>query len=147
MPAARLDRLAEHLRRAESRLAASGAALEQMRGEARSWKTKAEDAQERLKEAVSRAKELERAASDLQREIKRRDAAMEKDAARYAQRVAGVEALPERLAAADRELVAVRDLLMAVETKLEILEAAANALDVRTRAAIAPADSTTTTPA
>ena len=69
---------------------------------------------------------------------------MRKDADRYARRVAAVDGLQDRLAAMEREVVTARDDLMAVETKMEILEAAANALDLRTRAAIAPGDSDAT---
>ena len=148
MTAASYDRVAERLRKSESRLASASAEVEQLRADARGWKAKAEDAHARLKtatdDAARLAKEFEQATSDLQRQSQRQDAAMQKDAGRYARRVAGVEALQERLVAAERELAAARDQLMAVETKMDILEAAANVLDVRTRAALTPGDSATT---
>jgi hypothetical protein len=49
-----------------------------------------------------------------------------------------VQSLRARLAEAERELMVAREHLMAIEVKLDILEGAANVLDVRTRAAIAP---------
>jgi len=141
------DRLADRLRKTESRLAKADRELEQLRADARTWKAKAEDAHARLKsaaeEATRRTKELEHAMSELRQHIARQDAAMEKDANRYARRVAAVDALHDRLVATERELVAARDELMAVETKLDILEAAANVLDVRTRAMLDRSDATT----
>jgi len=46
------------------------------------------------------------------------------------------ESLRTRLIEAERELMVAREHLMAIEVKLDILEGAANVLDVRTRAAI-----------
>jgi chromosome segregation ATPase len=142
--AARYDSVAARLRKTESRLANAAAALEELRADAQAWKARAEDAHARLKAAADQAKALERATSDLQRQLQRQDTAMRKDADRYARRVAAVDGLQDRLAAMEREVVTARDDLMAVETKMEILEAAANALDLRTRAAIAPGDSDAT---
>jgi hypothetical protein len=47
-----------------------------------------------------------------------------------------IQSLRTRLAEAERELMVAREHLMAIEVKLDILEGAANVLDVRTRAAI-----------
>jgi|SRR5688572_24205521 len=141
------DRVADRLRKTESRLTKADAELEQLRADARAWKAKVEQAHARQKaaaeEAASRAVEFKQATSELQRQVHLKDQAMRKEADRYARRVAGVDALEGRLAAAERELVTARDQLMAVETKLDILEAAANVLDLRTRAALSPSDSTT----
>src|SRR5688500_5732207 len=131
--AAAYDRVADRLLKTESRLANADAELEQLRADARAWKTKAEEAHARLKtaaeEAASRAAEFKQETRELQHQVERQDETMKKDADRYARRVADVEALQGRLTEAERELVAARDQLMAVETKLDILEAAANVLD------------------
>lgn len=142
------DLVADRLKKAEARLAGAAADLEQLRADARAWKAKAEDAHARLKaaaeDAASRAQEFTHAMTELQRQVERQDATMQKDADRYAKRVAAVDALQDRLATAERELVAARDELMSVDTKLDILEAAANVLDLRTRAVLTRDDSTTT---
>ena len=142
------ERVADRLLQAESRLAKADAELEQLRVDARAWRAKAEEAHARLKaaaeEAANRVAEFKHATSELQRQVHMHDETMTKDADRYARRVADVEALQGRLIVAERELVTARDQLMTVETKLDILEAAANVLDLRTRAALTPSDSTTT---
>ena len=141
------DRVADRLLKAESRLAKADAELEQLRAAARAWKAKAEDAHARLKaaaeEAANKAAEFKHAISQLQRHVDLQDDTMRKDADRYARRISGVEVLQVRLNVAERELVTARDQLMTVDTKLDILEAAANVLDLRTRAALTPSDSTT----
>ena len=48
-------------------------------------------------------------------------------------RIQKARALDERLDRAERDLTAARDLLMAIEVKLDILEGAAQVLDARTR--------------
>jgi SMC interacting uncharacterized protein involved in chromosome segregation len=50
--------------------------------------------------------------------------------------VADLQSLNERLIVAERDLAAARELLMAVDVKLDILEGAANVLDVRTRSVV-----------
>jgi hypothetical protein len=50
--------------------------------------------------------------------------------------VADLQSLNERLSVAERDLAAARELLMAVDVKLDILEGAANVLDTRTRSVI-----------
>ena len=55
---------------------------------------------------------------------------------RMGQQITDLQLLHERLAVAERELTAARELLMAVEVKLDILEGAANVLDTRTRSVV-----------
>ncbi len=52
-------------------------------------------------------------------------------------RIQKAKALDERLDRAERDLTAARDLLMAIEVKLDILEGAAQVLDARTRRMLA----------
>lgn len=89
------------------------------------WKAKAT-------EAIARAKKFE---EDAKHQAKRAEK-FRMAAERMEERVAEVELLTARLKEAERELAVAREHLMAVEVKLDILEGAANVLDIRTRAAI-----------
>jgi alanyl-tRNA synthetase len=70
----------------------------------------------------------------------RKLAKTEESRAKLAERLRGQDselaALQERLTIAEGELTAAREQLMAVEVKLDILEGAANVLDLRTRVAV-----------
>ena len=92
--------------------------VDQLKAEAQSWKTRAGQANAR--------------SDALSSEIKQQAQLVEK----LQQRVHDGNAMQERLATAERDLVTARELLMAVDVKLDILEGAANVLDMRTRAAI-----------
>jgi hypothetical protein len=99
---------------------------QQARASAQEWKTKAT-------QSISRVRELEE-------ELKRQARIAEKSQAHLAEANARrdrIEDLRARLADTERELLVAREHLMAVEVKLDILEGAANVLDIRTRAAIA----------
>lgn len=82
-------------------------------------------------EAAARAKSLEFELKQQKKLAERSQVVVEK----LQLRDAAVAEMSERLAQAERELAAVREYLMAVEVKLDILEGAANVLDVRTRTA------------
>jgi hypothetical protein len=84
----------------------------------RDWKAKARQSKERLAR-------LSLTARDQARELEK-----------LRQQVRDLQSLHERLAVAERELAAARELLMAVEVKLDILEGAANVLDTRTRSVV-----------
>lgn len=99
---------------------------EQVKAESQIWK-------DRAREAIARADKL---ADDLNRQAKLLE--------RQQQQTTDSEKLRERLSLAERELIAAREQLMAVEVKLDILEGAANVLDVRTRAAISRQHTSTT---
>jgi chromosome segregation ATPase len=118
----------QQLRKAQAhaeKLAQSG---EDAKRENREWKTKAGDAERRMR--------------DLEREVARQTERVEKVRADLAaqlesERARVVElqdALRQRLVESDRDLLVARDHLMAIEVKLDILEGAANVLDGRTRA-------------
>ena len=89
------------------------------------WKTKSA-------EWKARAGKVEAHARALDEQLKRQMASAKEER----QRSADFDRLRERLEGAERELVTAREQLMAVEVKLDILEGAANVLDLRTRAAI-----------
>ena len=81
-------------------------------------KAKAREAKERLARLSLEIETKAREVKDLQRQV------------------ADLTALNERLVVAERDLAAARELLMAVDVKLDILEGAANVLDVRTRSVV-----------
>jgi hypothetical protein len=93
--------------------------------EANGWKTKSAEWKARASKLEARARALD---EQLQRQIA--------SAREERERTTEFERLRERLEIAERELVTAREQLMAVEVKLDILEGAANVLDLRTRAAI-----------
>ena len=99
---------------------------DQVKAETQIWK-------DRAREATARADKL---AEDLNRQTKLLE--------RQQQQTTDSEKLRERLSLAERELIAAREQLMAVEVKLDILEGAANVLDLRTRAAISRQHTSTT---
>ena len=115
--------------------------LDRARAEVGAWRGKADEAAKALKHSrheVEREKERfqkfrlqvekasEEAKSRTAHEAARRVAHDER-------RSAALHEVKERLVHAERELTVARENLMAVEVKLDILEGAANVLDVRTR--------------
>lgn len=101
---------------------------EELRTGAQLWK-------QRAGEASARIKALERDVARQARLTKEARAALE----RQRKRDDEFEELREQLATTERELIVAREHLMAVEVKLDILEGAANVLDIRTRAAVTQA--------
>jgi hypothetical protein len=99
--------------------------VEQAKLAAREWKTKAG-------ESMARVKTLE---DDLKTQTRHAQKS-ELYLAKMRQRREEVQSLRARLADAERELMVAREHLMAIEVKLDILEGAANVLDIRTRAAV-----------
>jgi hypothetical protein len=91
---------------------------DQSKAEGHSWKGKARQATARSEKLLAENKRLVQAAERLQ------------------QQFGDYAAMQERLTVAERDLIAAREQLMAVDVKLDILEGAANVLDIRTRAAI-----------
>lgn len=97
----------------------------QARQAAHEWKVKAG-------EAMARVKDLEYKVERQTRQAEKSQASLAKLAARHE----NIDDLRKRLAHAERELLVAREHLMAVEAKLDILEGAANVLDIRTRAVV-----------
>ena len=101
---------------------------EELRTGAATWKQRAAD-------AAAHAKSLEKEIRRQARLTKEARSALE----RLRHREAELENLQNQLASTERELALAREHLMAVEVKLDILEGAANVLDIRTRAAVTQA--------
>lgn len=91
---------------------------DELNASTQAWKKKARESKERLGR-------LSHAVRNQAREIER-----------LGKQITDLQLLHERLAVAERELAAARELLMAVEVKLDILEGAANVLDTRTRSVV-----------
>jgi hypothetical protein len=91
---------------------------DQLKTESHSWKGKARQATARSEKLQAENKRLVQASERLQ------------------QQFGDYAAMQERLTVAERDLIAAREQLMAVDVKLDILEGAANVLDIRTRATI-----------
>lgn len=99
--------------------------VEQAKRAAHEWKAKAS-------ESMARVVKLE---ADLKQQTRHAQKS-ELYLAKMRERREEIQNLRTRLAEAERELMVAREHLMAIEVKLDILEGAANVLDVRTRAAI-----------
>ncbi len=142
--------LVEEIRKAQTRGAKLTEALEAARVELRALKGKADEAHKALRESrdegARHARRAEKLAADGERvradlEHKRADLERKYDHDRQKlvqadeRRSATVENMQQRLIAAEQDLTIARESLMAVEVKLDILEGAANVLDVRTRTA------------
>jgi hypothetical protein len=91
-----------------------------LRDRAEEWKQRAATAAARVKALEVQLKEHARDEARLQRKL---------------ERARGQSELIAQLADTERELLLAREHLMAIEVKLDILEGAANVLDLRTRAA------------
>ena len=136
-PAARVDELAERLRKAQARADSLTKKLEDVQAESRA---RLDEALKRLRDAEERLRQSdERAIRDAQR-VEKLKADAEHQATREKKKAIDVPALEHRLDDAERDLLVARDHLMAIEVKLDILEGAANVLDARTRKLLTHAD-------
>ena len=101
----------------------------------------ASDAQKALRDAKEESERHAHRVEKLKADIDRLKADFERkydeDRRGLAQmdqkRATAVDGFADRLASAERELADARDVLMAIDVKLAILEGAANVLDARTR--------------
>lgn len=122
------ERAAEKLRTLEGRSA-------QLKADAESWKRRHEETSRKLADAQA---EIARAEAKAQRE----EARAQELKARGDALVAEMKEMRVRLQDASRTGGTVREHLMATETKLDLIEAALQVLDARTRSALIaqPAD-------
>ena len=127
------DAAVEQQKKAEGRAKKLAQQVEEVRADSRSWKAKADQAHDQLREAQIAAAA---AVKEAQRAEKMR-AEAEKRLTQESQRTIDLETLQTKLADSERELVIAREQLMSIEVKLDILEGAANVLDSRTRAVTA----------
>jgi chromosome segregation ATPase len=132
--ASSLAALTKQLRKVEAKLAAQAEAIEQARGEVKTWKSRAVEAEKIARDADTRMaqqrQQWEDAKGDAEKQIRELRAELEAQA----QQRADLKALRKRLSDAERELTVAREYLMLFEVKLDVLEGAANVLDSRTRA-------------
>jgi chromosome segregation ATPase len=126
--------------------------LETAREEARSWKAKADEAQKRaldfrtqLEPTAHKVHALRHELEKAQGEHRKAQRELEKAQHRHQSDMTGageeIDALRARIAAMSQDLEIAREYLLLVDVKLDILEGAANVLDLRLRAAVAGASS------
>ena len=118
--------LLEQLRKAEVRHAKLVEELERVRASAKTYQSKVDAAEKALRAQQADAAHQLRRVEKLTAEIERLRAEAR-----------------QKLETAKRDLTVARETLMAVDVKLDILEGAANVLDLRTRDVVARRDATT----
>ena len=133
-PAGHVARKDEEIRRGAERVKAFEERLEKLRADAQTWKQRHEDTAREL------ATRQQAAGASVSEAVERAQA----DAARWKERAERLntqaDELRARLVEADRAATAAREHLMATEVKLDLLEAAIQVLDARTReTAVRPA--------
>jgi chromosome segregation ATPase len=146
-PAAQLEQLTRDLQRADAKLAQLEERLVQLRADAENWKRRYDDAADGVagwKEAMTRTqREADRARDSIDRlkaDLERTKADAERSQARATEWRARAEALTAelqdqraRLEDAQRATASSNEQLMAMEVKLDLIEAAIQVLDTRTR--------------
>jgi chromosome segregation ATPase len=125
VPARRYRFLAGQLKDAERRTKKLAKQIKGLEASSNAWKSKTAEATKHLK---MKEQELAR---HLEGQAK-----LQGSADKMQQREVQLESMQARLIEAQRDLATAREHLMAIEVKLDILEGAANVLDVRTRAAL-----------
>jgi chromosome segregation ATPase len=151
-PASRVDQLNGDVRRVEGKVAQLERQLEEARADAQSWKKRHEDTTEAVagwKQATHRAQaeteyakknvdrirgELERAKAELEREQPR----MAEERRRAETLKAELQDMRARAEHAHRVTDSANEQLMAMEVKLDLIEAAIQILDARTREQAVP---------
>jgi len=109
---------------------------ERLKVTANEWKTRASEVATRVRELEADVKRSARLAQKSKLSVDK-----------MRQRRQDIDKLRSRLADAERELIVAREHLMAIEVKLDILEGAANVLEIRTRSAVSQHHNQTSAPA
>lgn len=130
-PAGHVARLREEGERTTQKLHEIEQRVVQFKADAELWKRRQE-------ETARRAGEQEQAAARATARAERAEARAEELKARGDALAAEAKEMRARLQEANRSAGTVREHLMATETKLDLIEAALQVLDARTRAAVAP---------
>ena len=133
--------LLEQLGKTQSRCAKLAEELELSRDDAKRLKERSDDAARALRDSKVEAERHRRLAEKLTAELEKIKAESERRHERDGRKLAEVEQkrgraiddLTGRLEKAERALTVARQTLIAIEVKLDILEGAANVLDIRTR--------------
>jgi len=126
VPARQMESVAEELRRASKRLAKAEERLVEVRSDAEGWKRRHHEASARTTEhhaALERAEKRAERAEAQAAEWKERAEALSSQ----------VRDLKEQLRETKGAAASAREYLMATETKLDLIEAAIQVLDARTR--------------
>ena len=135
-PARQVDRLADQARQAAARATELEERMAKLRADVESWKHRYEESASAVaewKHAASTANaKAERAAVEAQRAETRADELKLRSEALVVQ----VQALRERLGKATHAATTAREHLMATEVKLDLIEAAIQVLDTRTRESV-----------
>ena len=146
-PASQIERFGDEVRRAEAKVARLEGEIDQLRAEGQNWKRRYDDSAEAVagwKQSAHRAQaEAERAKGGADRtkaDLERAKADVEREQARAADwrrraenMTAELREMKERLEKAHLATDAANEQLMAMEVKLDLIEAAIQVLDVRTR--------------
>ena len=132
-PAGQVDRLAEESRQASGKIKSLEDRIAKLRGDADTWK-------QRHDEVTAKLREWKDAAARAEAEAERMRTGAEHSKSRAAEWKARADALTEeklalraRLEEAQRGAINAREYLMATEAKLDLIEAAIQVLDTRTR--------------
>ena len=139
--ASRLKVTAEQLRKCEARVEELKTSLDKARAASQEWKSKAEDVEQRLtaarRDLEQQAKQIERLQAQAGKAGEEHTREVEPLRARIAdltdKRSRDAADLRAHLENTERDLAHAREHLMLIDTKLDILEGAANVLDGRTR--------------
>jgi chromosome segregation ATPase len=146
-PASQVEQLNGDMRRTETKIGQLERQLEQARAEAQNWKRRYEDTTEAVagwKQATHRAQaeseQLKRDAERIKADLERTKAELEKEQPRTVEERRRGDALKTelqdmraRVEHAHRVTDSANEQLMAMEVKLDLIEAAIQVLDTRTR--------------
>jgi chromosome segregation ATPase len=146
-PISQVEQLSGDVRKAETKIAQLEQKLEEFRADASNWKRRFEDTTEAVtgwKQATHRAQaETEHAKRDAERskvDLERTKADLEREQPRAVEERRRAETLKSELMGmrgrvenAHRAADSANELLMAIEAKLDLIEAAIQVLDMRTR--------------
>lgn len=131
--AGRVERLSAEAREASAKLRSLEDRIVKLRADAQLWKRRHEETASRLAEGrAAAARDAERA-ERLKVQAERAEARAAEWKERAGRLAAQVEEMRSRVQSAQRETTAAREHLMATEVKLDLIEAAIQVLDARTR--------------
>jgi chromosome segregation ATPase len=128
-PAGQVEHLAARAREAADRATALEERMTKLRADIENWKR-------RYEESANTAAEWKHAASAAETKGQRAAAQAEELKARLEMQGAKILALRDQLEKANHAATTAREHLMATEVKLDVIEAAIQVLDVRTRDAV-----------
>lgn len=134
--ASRYRSVVDRLSRSEARVEAGAAESAKLRERARDWKARADAAQQRLADVTAEGRQRDAELRALSSQFQRcndEQHLLRKQLVEQAVQAADLTSLQQRLDDEQRQLAAARDELMAIDVKLDILEGAANVIDVRLR--------------